>query len=345
VVSTDRSAMKTYNIYNIDMKPVALLLLIALLLPLSLKAQDGQAQVNIITDSGITLILFPAIPGPNQQVMATLESSTLDLDTSTISWSVNGTIMKKALGEKRFSFSTGALGSRLLVTATINSTNGTFSKSEVINVGSVDLLWQGGGYTAPFYKGKAMWGNQTPLSLLAIPSVGRAASSLIYKWSVNGKVLANSSGVGKNSLTIADSILGLARTVKVDVLRDQDTVLATASLSLTPSSPNVLVYELNPLYGYLFQDEISDTYKMREKEVTFAAFPFFFSTPSRSDANMEYSWRTNSGTAETKSLSTYRAPENAEGSSNVSLTVTNPVKITQSASKKFQVEFDNKGGI
>ncbi len=296
------------------------------------------AQVNIVIDSSTSLIISPQVPGPNTTVQARIESSALDLDVSNIIWTLNGAVGGSGVGKRQFSFTTGELGSRLTLTVKIESDRGTFTKSTIIEVGSVDLLWEGEGYTAPFYKGRTLWGKQSGLTFLAIPNVG--GTNLIYRWTLDGKVQGNSSGVGRNSFFISDSIIGLPRSIKIDIMRDQSTVLATASITLSPITPYVHVYEFNPLYGYLFQKELGSTYQMKAREVTFAAFPYFFSPVTRGNQNLGYSWRTNAGALETKSMATYRTPEDTAGYSDVTLRVMNNAKLTQSASKGIRVTFD-----
>src|SRR3989338_9066067 len=48
----------------------------------------------------------------------------------------------------------------------------------------------------------------------------------------------------------------------------------------------------------MFHKEIAGEYKLQEKEVTFTAFPLFFSALNRIDNSVEYEWRTNVGNAE-----------------------------------------------
>jgi hypothetical protein len=313
-----------------------LLFPVIIFLPFYAIAQD--ARVNVVIDSSTSLSLSPATPGPNTSVQARLQSSALDLDASTITWTINGRTINSGVGLKQFNFTTGDIDARMVLTARIDSDRGTFTKTAIIEVGSVDLLWQGEGYVAPFYKGRTLWGNQTGLTFYAIPSV--SGSNLVYRWTLDGKVQGNSSGVGKNTFFISDSILGLPRAVKIEIVRDQSTVLATASVTISPISPYIHAYEFSPLYGYLFQKEVGSLYAMKEREITFAAFPYFFGPQNRGHQNFGYSWRTDAGALETKSLATYRVPENTSGFSDIILRVTNNSKLTQFASKGFRVTFD-----
>lgn len=206
----------------------------------------------------------------------------------------------------------------------------------------VDILWRGDTYVPPFYKGKALWSSQSRITFLAIPhgaGIGNPAN-LTYKWTKNGTVLGNINGIGKNTMAFTDSILSRSQIIKVDVLSsDQGTTLASASVTITPISPTLAIYENNPLYGFMFHKETGDTYKLQEKEITFTAFPFFFSALNRLDGAINYEWRTNAGEAETKNSVTYRIPDNTTGSSQISVSSSNKDKIMQSSDKSFLIQF------
>lgn len=205
---------------------------------------------------------------------------------------------------------------------------------------SVDLLWQGETYVSPFYNGRTLWSSQSRITFLAIAHSLGNPSNLNYKWTKNGTVLGNINGVGKNTLSFVDSILSRPQTIKIDVLSGQDVMLASASVTVTPISPTLTIYENNPLYGFMFHRETSKTFLLQEKEVTFTAFPLFFSTSNRNDNRVNYEWRTNiGGEAETRNSVTYRAPDDVAGTSQVEVSASNKDKILQSSSKNFLIQF------
>lgn len=206
---------------------------------------------------------------------------------------------------------------------------------------TVDLLWQGDTYTPPFYKGRTLWSNQSRISFVAMPQGLGDSTKLNYKWTKDGTVLGNINGVGRNTLSFVDSIFSRPQTVKVDILSsDKSIVLATASVFVTPISPVLAIYENNPLYGFMFHREISRTFHLQEKEVTFTVFPLFFSTFSRLDNRVGYQWSTNAGgEMESNNSVTYRSPDNATGTSKVLVYASSTDKIIQSANNSFLVEF------
>jgi len=206
---------------------------------------------------------------------------------------------------------------------------------------TVDLLWRGDTYTPPFYKGRTLWSNQSRISFVALPHGLGNPQSLSYKWTKDGTVLGNINGVGKNTLTFVDSVFSRPQVVKVDILSsDKKSVLATASVLVSPIPPLLTIYENNPLYGFMFHRETTGTFGLSEKEVTFTAFPLFFSASSRLDNTMAYEWKTNVGTdAETNNSVTYRSPDNAAGASEVQVSASMADKIMQTAHNNFLVKF------
>lgn len=209
---------------------------------------------------------------------------------------------------------------------------------------SVDLLWQGDAYTPPFYQGHTQWSKQSKITLLAIPNSLGNPSALSYRWVRNGTVLGSLSGIGKNTFTYTDTIISRSQNFRVEITAVDDyesPILAQAFLTLTPSNPTLVVYENNPLYGFMFHREVSGTYPLNESEVTFAAFPLFFSVANRADGNLTYKWQTNTGETESKNAVTYRAPEGSVGTSAVYVDVANQNKIMQAAKNNFLVQFGN----
>lgn len=204
---------------------------------------------------------------------------------------------------------------------------------------SIDLVWQAEGYTPPFYKGQALWSNQSRIRFLAIPHGLGNPTSLNYKWTKNGTVLGSLSGPGKNTLLHSDNILSRQQTVRVDIVSPDQEVLASASVFVSPILPIVAVYENNPLYGFMFHREVSGGHELKESEVTFTAFPLYFSIRDRADDALGYEWRTNTGEVETGTSITYRTLGGARGSSQTSVRISNSEKIVQDAQKSFLIKF------
>lgn len=307
---------------------------------------QSEGSVGEITAEGIVLTVDPEFPGPGQSVTARLESSTVDLDHSSITWKIDGKNARSGSGERDFSFSAGAVGASMVISAEITTAaKESFTKSVTLRIGSVDLLWQGEGYVPPFYKGRSLWARQNRLTLFAIPQTGDDPLKASYRWKINGEVSATNSGTGKNSLSLTDSLLGLPQEITVDIMSDPLTVAASATVTLNAGEQIVRVYEKDPLLGYLFHKETGSAYLLKGKEVTFAAFPYFFSVDGKSSKGVTYRWSTNGQTSQSTDTVTYRAPESGAGSASVGVTITHINQILQSAGKNFLVQFGNQNGM
>lgn len=205
----------------------------------------------------------------------------------------------------------------------------------------VDLLWQGDTYTPPFYEGRSMWSNQSQVTIQAIPNGLGNRASLNYRWTKDGVVLGLVSGVGKSSLTFSDGVFSKPQQIKVEIVGSDDVVRAESSIILSPTLPVLTVYEKNPLYGYMFHKEVDDTYKISGSEISFTAFPLFFTTPNRNSETLRHTWVTNSGEREVLGTVTYRTPEQTSGTSVIQTSLENSGVLMQRVNKTFAVEFDN----
>jgi hypothetical protein len=204
---------------------------------------------------------------------------------------------------------------------------------------NVDLLWQADTYTPPFYQGKASWSAQSTIKLIAIPNGLGNPNSLNYQWIRNGTVLGRISGIGQNTINYTDSVISRPQKFEVEIVAGDERVLASASVTLSPSTPSLLVYERNPLYGYIFQKEIGAGFQMADQEVSLSAFPMFISPAVRDMPNFSYRWRSNAGEAENSNSVTYRVPEGGSGSARVNLRLTNNLLIMNDLTRDFLIQF------
>lgn len=218
----------------------------------------------------------------------------------------------------------------------------------IFAAGDVDLLWQGESYTPPFYQGRSLWGVQADITFTAIPHIpaanGREAdpSTLIYRWKKDGVVLGSLSGVNKRSLVLSDTVLSEPVRVKIDILLEPDTEPITGTaITVTPVTPELLVYEDNPLYGVLYNNAVGNLFILKGAEVTFSAFPLYAGVRGRNDSAEVYTWITGSDTRKGGRV-TYRIPDGASGFSEVTLKAVNSRTIAQPGDKSFRVQFENE---
>src|SRR3989344_6989325 len=63
----------------------------------------------------ITLTVTPEFPRANEEVVVSARGFSVDLDRAEVSWVLNGTLEKRAVGGTAFSFRAGALGKTSLL--------------------------------------------------------------------------------------------------------------------------------------------------------------------------------------------------------------------------------------
>lgn len=334
------------------LKRIVLIASLFFLFPcISINAQIDLSSVVDVRGSGTVFQLSPRVPGPNQDVRIVLENSDLNLDSALITWTVSGQVVKSGMGVKNIIVQTGNLGTQTTVKVSTVSGNAALSDTIILRPSEVDMLWQGRGYVPPFYKGRNLLGKEGYVTIMAIPHVYNSSggevspANLIYRWSKNGEILGGASGASKNYLTFADSILATPQYVTVDIF-EGNTISASNSIRIQAITPNVSVYENNPLYGFLFNNEVGNEFILNKEEITLAAFPYFFNPLQRISPFLKYEWSSNASRSTSKtSQVTYRADQKSQGFSTIRVSVKSTDFVLQSALKDLLVYFKNENVI
>lgn len=318
-------------------------------------AQLKSASVNDIKDSA-EIILTPAFPSPNENVFVKIESFSFDLNSAEIIWALDGAIKEKGLGKKFFSFKTGNVGSVSFIKAVIKTKEGkTVEKTLVIRPAGVDILWEANSYTPPFYKGKALYGYQSLITVIAVPNIINSEGAkinpdnLMYKWTKNSKVLGDVSGYGKNKFSFSKSILSDPSEIEVEVMSPDKKIKASGSIALEPVESKTIMYENNPLYGIIYERAVDGEYKLDGSEITLIATPYFFSREDTSGEKIKYNWNMNGRKIDGKQgerQATFRNAEGGKGSARISVDLQNENggKELQSARTDVLLNFEGGGG-
>lgn len=304
------------------------------------------AQTTAAQTGELTINITPRHPEPFQTVNISVEDFSRNINNENISWSLNGTVQKTGVGEKRFSFETGALGTVSRITVNV----GGSSQEITIRPTQIDLIWQADTQTPPFYRGKAMHTNQSALTIVAEPhffsSQGTRINpdSLIYKWKRDGRVSDSASGYGLKTFSVAPPVLAKPETIEVEVSSSDNTFFSTASITIPITESEVLVYENHPLYGIMFNRLLNgQEFQMNNPETSFVAFPINFSTVQNLANDLKYNWRLNSFLIDQNDREViFRRPESGSGRSAISLNVSNPDKFMQTATAQMTAAFSQQ---
>ena len=305
-----------------------------------------HAQVTPgVSTSDISIALSPQFPGPNQSVSATIDSYAVDLNASTITWTVNGKQIAKGQGLKNITFTVGTLGSRTNVTVSIDNAAVSLQKSFTVSPNSVNIIWEAYTYTPPFFKGKALYTAGSAVKFTAIPSFSGAGSpaNMVYTWTYNDTVLGDASGAGKNTITIPGQLIPRPLNVVVDISDPMSGASGEGSINLNSVNSLVLLYQNDPLYGVEYEHALGQNTPLTGAEIDLAAVPYYFSVPKAIDPNISYVWSANGQSI--NGSSPYQAFRRADGvtsgSSQVSVSVTDPNTLFQAAAANTMINFQN----
>lgn len=294
----------------------------------------------------LTFNINPEFPGPETATTVRVISYSTDLDTANIVWILNGKLTKSGTGEKIFSFKTGGVGIVSNIDVTVSPLSGPVLKKTISIVPSnINFLWEAQTYTHPFYEGKAGYSYGSSVKVTALPEFSQGdvlarSKNLIYKWSINGSVMGDSSGFGKNSITVPGSIIPEPITVAVEIKSSDGNMHAKNELVLTPSWPQVLVYENSPLYGIEYGRAIPNNYLLDNPEITLSAMPYFFSVPNRYDSALSYTWNINNKNLELGNNAdvTFKKGDSS-GSSQIKINIKDTEKILQYFNNAFTISY------
>lgn len=292
-------------------------------------------------------------PIPGQTVKITVRSYSLDINSAKISWVINGVTAKDAIGATVMDVKAPSLGKTLSIKISAVTPEGRSETGTItIGSGSIDLIFETDGYTPPFFKGKISPVYQNAVKITAIPHLANSSGqeydpkTLIYQWKRNNRAIENQSGYGKQSITLVGDIVPRPYDISVEVWPRDDSTHAKSIAEVSTSEPTIGFYVDDPLYGQLFNRAIDSIIRIgSEKETSILAVPFGFNKPSSGIGSLTWSWSINDSMRSelsSKESVVLRAPDDADGSSNIQLNVTNTDKILQGASRGFRATFSSE---
>lgn len=312
---------------------------------LSFSFTNAQLQPSI---DGVNVVLSPENPAEGDSVTLTLESYIIDLDSSSIVWIVNGKTVDHGNGLKKISVTAPKTGNSTTVLAVIKSSDGKeFRKTTTIKSGSVEIVWESGGYTPPFFKGKIPLVYQNNIKLVAIPHLSTNGSSelnpkdLIYKWKVGGKYIDGETGFGKQSIKIKTDIIPKPLDISVEVYSRDQNESATKFISIVPTEPSVELYEMSSLYGILLNKALIRVASLNNTEISILAIPFGFNFNTNMNP-LNFFWSINnveqSDLIKNRSI-VLKTKGDTDGVSDIGIEIRNEEEILQSASSLLRVNF------
>jgi hypothetical protein len=303
-----------------------------------------------VVPAPIQYVVSPETPGANTQVTIEVQGVGTFIGNSTITWSQNGKVVSQGVGQRSFTFTTGAIGTETQIKVTVDSsTQGTLTNSWTFIPSAVNLVWEADTTVPPLYKGKALYSGGADVTVVAFPSFAvngsnLPASKLSFQWTLDGDPLPSQSGLGQNSLTFTGSQLQKEEDVSVDVYYGS-TKVGTGSVVIPATDPELVLYDKDPLRGIIFDSALSAAISLNTKQLTVQAMPYFFSNSSLANGTLTYAWTLNGNDATGPNsangeLSLLQSGSGS-GSATVGVTLQNndTNKLVQAANAALQIIF------
>lgn len=317
-------------------------ILLLLALPLGSRAfQETSVGNNLLAE------VKPNSPAPGELTTISLSGYGFDLDSSTISWSVNGQLKLQDLGRKTFSFNLGPVGERTKVEVLVKTFSGRqFSKTFIFDPAEIEVFWETQTSKPLFYQGKAQPSAGAKLHLVAFPYlVNRAGqkidpAKLNYHWKKDGALIEDLSGLGKNSAIINTTAKDSSAKIEVEVISLADKISASKSLVINLIKPEIVFYEKKPLEGTNYGQVLPAEYSLFENEVAVRAEPYWL--PLESNLIFKYLWTIDRSSAEGRPEDpltiNLRRNEGISGSNRISFSAQGP---DSTISNSFTIKYGN----
>lgn len=304
-----------------------------------------HAQVPNSID-GVTIDITPSNPKPNQKITAYVESYNYDLNAASIVWIVDGKTTEQGIGLKEISLTAPAIGKTMTISAAIRTREGKEVRKQLnLKTGSVDIIWESNGYRPPFYEGRLPFTYQNNIKLIAVPHLSTNGTSeidpktLVYSWKLGGQYIENGQGYGKQSVEIPGGNIPKPLEISVEVSSREGTENAKSSISLTPSEPTLAFYEEDALYGVLYNQALSESTRLKNREMKILSVPYGLNTQNQ---DITYTWMINDieqqNLVKNRSI-IVRTKGDANGSSMINLDVRNNDRILQGIRGRFTLYF------
>ncbi|MBU1246674.1 hypothetical protein KJ973_00330 [Patescibacteria group bacterium] len=246
----------------------------------------------------VDVSLSPQAPEPQETVRATLIGPLVDFDKSKIYWYINEKVQVSGIGEKTFSFIVGEVEEKTTLDIIIITEQGRrFDLQKIIVPTSIDLLWEAQTYTPPFYRGKALPTEGSPIKVVAIPNTKDQKTKYTYSWGVNKLFpLVDSSGYNRTSFILSGAKEKYSQKVVVSVSSFDGSKNTKKIIKITSVEPAVILYEKsikNILNSPFLGQALSGAKEVNSKGLVIRAEPYFFSKTDLENNKLEYIWKIN----------------------------------------------------
>lgn len=311
---------------------------------------DSNTGLPVGIDEQISIEQIPKIPKPGDVVSIRITSYLTDLNKAKITWTQDGAIILSQTGAITNQIQAPESGKSTKLVITIQKEKGgTITKTIVLSPADVDLIYEANTYAHPFFKGKKLFTSESFINFIAIPNFmgldGKKIpeSNLIYTWKVNGSVQQSVSGYGKNTFSTKGQLIERPLLIEVEVSAINSSLIASQSLTIKSTQPELLLYENNPLLGVIYEKAIIGSFFLQRKQVDFEGIPYFFAANTKNDTGLSYKWKINGTSITSKSPQEnyllLQNNNNEEGRAIINTTINHTQNILQTAQTSLELTF------
>ncbi len=294
-------------------------------------------------EEGIEIEFTPRYPRPGDLININIRPYGFDLANAEIVWWNRGSVIHSGRGAtflNEFQLNNSGLPESFLIT--IRKENGNVIEREVVvHPADIDIIFEANTFIPPFYRGKAQYTHTSLVKFIAIPTIrdqnGRImdSSEFRYRWYINNIIVPSNQTVGRNFVYYEDDFSTRDLRVSVHIEGVNSDFVTVRNRTIRPEDPVIVLYEESPLLGPIFERGILSDVSTASREITIRAVPFYFSRNERINIDWSLGGRRLEGFND--QITTFRAPDTDRLSSNISVMIRGARKVTQSASRIFNL--------
>lgn len=291
--------------------------------------------------------LTPQSPGPNEPVTVRFVTYSGELATAEVGWFVDGQPFDAGIGRSSITIRTNNIGESTEIMVVAKFTDGKLlTHSLTITPSRVALMWEADSYVPPFYKGKALHTFGQDVTLIAMPhfiadGTMVPASSLLYEWYIGPTKLAGS-GVGQQRITASGDALRIYRAARVVVSTVDRKSSSSAKIEVPSTFPRLKLYEVNPLYGRIYEKALSGQLFSGTGEFSIIATPYYFNKNTIENGSVSISWSLlGSSNTAYGPVQTFSPIAGAAGASTISVLASDPSNIFMQSSASVGIRYGN----
>ena len=314
------------------------------LLPFFTQTSHAQVGGDLtgITGDGLSIMLDPQYPNPQDQVTATIDDYSMNNTGATITWFFNGLSAPTVTNLRKITFTAPPVGTTMNIVARLRFPDGrTIETKRSITPLYLDLIIEPQTYTPTFYQGRALptKGSLVYINALLQTKNGPVDSSQYsYTWSLNNKSVYGGARTGGNwaEITVPH---GHTNLITVAVQNRNGTTVARKLFTLPTVPVEVHFYEINTLLG-LSTRAITNGIILAGNSTSIKAVPYYLDTRAV-NGNLFTQWSVDNTAVRTENSDPFEINLNrgVSGNTVVKFKIRNLNELLQSDERSFDVTF------